>query len=201
MLIRRLIRRVRLLSFAAAALAITAPASGASEMKSFLSDFDFNTGRVLIIAPDGIAPSADWSIRFLADFGVRQAGSASISLDYAEANASADILPAGVGAENAYVLAVEPELTADAARSRSDFMALTEVDGSDRLNIRMQLGASFHIDDTKKRNVCASKSPAPVDIWVKPSDTSDWQRLADMESLWKFGFFLRSAINSACPTV
>ncbi len=174
----------------------------ANDVQDFLSGFDFETGRVLIVAPEGVRPSSNWSIRFSADFGTRKANSSPIMIDYASAQSDAQALPANVSKENAFMLAVQPALSSEAAQTRSDFVNLSQMDGADKLDINMQLGASFKIDGEKQASVCAkTKVPTPVDVWIKPSKDAEWQRLSDMENLWKFGFFLRSAINSACPTI
>ncbi len=184
-----------------AAFSLSTQTATANDVQDFLSEFNFETGRVLIIAPEGVRPSADWSIRFSADFGSRKAKSSPIVIDYSQANQSSQSLPANVSNENAYMLAVQSD-TSEANQTRTDFVGLSKMDGADKLNINMQLGASFKIADDKQANVCAEqKVPTPVDVWIKPTETADWQRISDMENLWKFGFFLRSAINSACPTI
>ncbi|ACT57760.1 hypothetical protein [Hirschia baltica] len=193
---------VSLFAASIATIGMSSQTAQANDVQDFLSEFNFETGRVLIIAPDGVRPSADWSIRFSADFGSRKANSTPIVIDYALADQKAVKLPANVSEENAYMLAVQPELSIEANQTRADFVGLSKMDGADEVAINMQLGASFKIADDKQANVCAAnKIPTPVDVWIKPSDDADWQRLSDMENLWKFGFFLRSAINSACPTI
>lgn len=193
---------VSMLAAGIATLGMSNQTAQANDVKDFLSEFDFETGRVLIIAPEGVRPAADWSIRFSADFGSRKANSTPIVINYAHADAKSRGLPKSVSYNNAYMLAVQPELSSEAAQTRSDFVGLSQMDGADEIDINMQLGASFKIADDKQAAVCAkTKVPTPVDVWIQPSEGADWQRLSDMENLWKFGFFLRSAINSACPTI
>ena len=192
---------VSLVASGLAAFNMSTQTATANDVQDFLSEFNFETGRVLIVAPEGVRPSADWSIRFSADFGSRKAKSSPIVIHYSQADQSSLNLPANVSKQNAYMLAVQSD-TSEANQTRTDFVGLSKMDGADQLNINMQLGASFKIADDKQANVCAKqKTPTPVDVWIKPSDNADWQRLSDMENLWKFGFFLRSAINSACPTI
>jgi len=175
----------------------------ADDVKDFLNDFDFNTGRVLIVAPEGVHPSSDWFIKFVADIGGRKANSSPIVIDYANQSTDKVALPKIVSSsDNAIMLNVTPSLSVEAAQTRTDFVSLKQMDVDDQLDISMQLAASFRIDEAKKASVCAAQeTPAPVDVWIKSSDDAEWQRLSDMENLWKFGFFLRSAINSACPTI
>ncbi len=178
-----------------------APDTQAGEASDMLSAFNFNTGRVLIIAPEGVAPSHEWSIKFKADFGGNVTGSAPISISYVPVTGSETALPKGFKSDNAYLLTVTPALSATADQTRSSILALRQIDGSEKVDISMQLGASFQIAEADRAQVCAETAPTPVDVWIQPSAGSEWRRLADIEHLWKFGFFLRSAINQNCETI
>jgi hypothetical protein len=124
-------------------------------------------------------------------------------IDYADNTAEMVNLPSEItDSENTIMLNVSPSISQTAAQTRTDFVSLRQMDVENQLDIKMQLAASFRIDDDQKASVCAKQTtPTPVDVWIMPSEGAQWQRLSDMENLWKFGFFLRSAINSACPTV
>lgn len=193
---------VSMIAAGIASFGISHQSAHAGDVQDFLSSFDFETGRVLIVAPEGVQPSSDWSIRFSADFGSKVARSTPIVIDYSSDIADTSSLPDNVSQDNAFMLAVKSELSSEAAKTRSDFVSLSQMDGADKIDINMQLGASFKIETEQRAAVCAhTDMPTPVDVWIQPSEGADWQRLSDMENLWKFGFFLRSAINSACPTI
>ena len=186
----------QLCSALSVAILSAAPAQ-AIGLQELLSGFDFETGEIAISPPQGMSPDRDWSIGFVVTLGDRQASSAPISLDWR--GVSTDALPDAAPARTAYVLKVADGWAADAAETMLQYRQISDMTADEDIDVSMQLSAGFHIDETQAVNICYRQAPAPMDVWVKPSEDADWRKFADARSDSMLAHFVSSALQAACP--
>ena len=167
-----------------------------ANMQDLLVNFDFDTGRIAIIPPEGVSPDPYWSVGFVVQMGNAAAESDPIHLTWTDTDAA--LFPIASRPRDAFIMRVVQEEVGDAQQTLDQYHQLKEMVGGD-LKVQMVLSAGFHIDADQTMSVCFGDSKAPMDVWVKSSEASEWRKLGTDEDAGKLSNFVGSALRSSCP--
>ncbi|MBB36488.1 MAG: hypothetical protein CME88_18240 [Hirschia sp.] len=175
---------------------LTAPALSA-DTKDLLSGFDFQTGQILIVPPEGVKPDYDWSVKFVMELGGQRAHSAPLPINWSDASRAG--LPESVQDQRAYILNISDGEAESAETMLDEYRMMTSMTGGAPIKVKIQLTAGFQFNERQAANICRLHTPAAVDVWVKPDAGSSWRQMGDQDSAMSLTNFVRAAIIEACP--